>query len=156
VEGCFAASACRTTSSFSTRPSLPVPSMSSICRLCSLTMCRTAGVARDACFPSCRCGFESSCVGFGGSGDACSGSGVSPIEAFVSFRPTSSPCSCGSACGASCFASLPNPSLRSASSAAEISLCMSMSTRGFGGQPLHRKTVHPRLTFPTLAMSSGS
>lgn len=154
---CLDASACRCTSSFNTRPSFPVPSMSSIFRLCSLTMCRTAGVASDACFPSWRGGFVSSLVGFGGSGDDCSGSGVSPIEAFVSFLSTSSSCSCDAVCcGVSWFASLPDAPLRSASSAADISLCISISTRGLRSQFLLSSYGNAFLTFPTFAMSSGS
>ena len=43
------------TSSFKTRPSLPVPVMSRMLRLCVLSMPRTAGVAREACFD---CGFS--------------------------------------------------------------------------------------------------
>ena len=74
-DACFAASACFCTSSFSTRPSLPVPSMSSILSLRSLSMPRTAGVARDACFPGCRCGLVVSVVGSGGKDRDCADDG---------------------------------------------------------------------------------
>jgi hypothetical protein len=126
------------TSSFSTRPSLPVPSISSIFNLRSLIRCRTAGVASEACFPGCRCAFG--CSFDSSVGRAWGTSGVdepSTAASFVSFLPTSSSCSsCASFLGVSFSASLSGPSFRRASSAGEISLCISMSTRGFECQSL--------------------
>lgn len=43
-------SMCRRTSSFMTRPSLPVPVISRMSILCVLRRPRTAGVASEACF----------------------------------------------------------------------------------------------------------
>lgn len=131
---CFAASACLWTSSFRTRPSLPVPSMSSMFNFRSLSMPRTAGVANEACFPSCRCGFVSSVEGSSGRGAGCSEDGTSPFAAFVSFLPTSNSCFCGLAdFEASSTSPLSEPPFSRASSAADISLWISMSTRGFAG-----------------------
>lgn len=42
---------CFCTSSFNTRPSFPVPEISSMSMLCSLVKYRTAGVASEACLP---------------------------------------------------------------------------------------------------------
>lgn len=129
---CFAASACLWTSSFRTRPSLPVPSMSSIFNLRSFSMPRTAGVASDACFPGCRCGFACSVEGSGGREADCSDDSISSATALVSFLPTSNSCSCGSVgFGAASAAPLSDAPFNKASSAADISLWISISTSGF-------------------------
>jgi hypothetical protein len=133
---CFEDSTCRCTSSLSTRPSLPVPSISPMSSLCCLTICRTAGVASEACLPGCRC----SCDGSGGRFMLSFDAGTPPATAFVSFLPSSSPCSCGTSwfgcapeppVSRNSSGCLPEPPLSRASSAGEISLWISMSTKGF-------------------------
>lgn len=51
VEGCW--EMWRWTSSFITRPSLPLPRISVMLSLCSCIRCRTAGVARFWCLLPC-------------------------------------------------------------------------------------------------------
>lgn len=52
-----------TTSSFKTRPSLPVPEISDISIPNSLAECLTAGVASDACLGGCRVVFSGATSG---------------------------------------------------------------------------------------------
>ena len=84
-----------------------------------------------------------SVVGSGGKDRDCADDESSSPTAFVSLRPTSRVCSCGSA-GFGATASSAAP-LSRASSAAEISLWMSISTRGCKSQT-YRGHVH-RMVF---------
>lgn len=124
----------RWTSSFSTRPSLPLPVTSVMEMLCSLIRWRTAGVAREACLPGIVSALLSDCRPNG-----------PPISSFSIF--------CSACCGSSFFFSgvgvdspvLLGVSASLASSSGLISLCMSMSTSGCyaSGIVLYRRSMRP-------------
>lgn len=108
----------RWTSSFSTRPSLPLPVTSVMEMLCSLIKWRTAGVAREACLLGVVSALVSDCRPSG-----------PPISSFSIF--------CSACCGLSFFSGIAvdspvllGVSASLASSSGLISLCMSMSTSG--------------------------
>jgi hypothetical protein len=126
----FADWVCLCTSSLRTRPSLPVPSMSSILKFAALTMWRTAGVAREACLPGGFRGRDSGCTGSAGK-DGADCAGVSPVAAAVSFLATSITCAFGSGLFGASSVLVSAPPSRTTASASDISLWMSMSTRGF-------------------------
>lgn len=131
------------TSSLSTRPSLPLPGMSSMLILSSFVRCRTAGVASDACLPV---GPEDT-TSFWAVGTDCDGSDCEVLSDSMSFVVLSS-----------AFAGLSDlapVSCKRGSSSGETPWT-SMSIRGLGSSATVSHSMHHLHTLPTLAISSAS